>query len=74
VSLNISLSHSRSLKVIETGSIRKLEFFLFAFDSASDILIDNHDFFLTPALDDPVIGSEYCRLVRINWNGVASRL
>ena len=32
VSLNVSLSHSRSLKVIETGTIRKLGYaFLFAF-------------------------------------------
>ena len=34
LSLNISLSHSRSLKVIPTGTIRKLGYdFLFAFHS-----------------------------------------
>ena len=87
--LNISLSYSRSLKVIENGSSRKSRYgFLFAFHSNySSVLYhfrDNARYWPTmaifwcpsPAFDAPLTGLIEIlpyRLVWKNWNGVATQ-
>jgi len=84
VSLNISLSHSRSLKVIETGTIRKLGHGSY---SPSILNIDlscisseakrdigrKSGFFIPLALDASVreVPSEYCPTVWYEKTGMA---
>jgi len=85
VSLNISLSHSRSLNVIGNGTIRKLGYsFLFAFHSNYGCILHHFRdkaryrsrFFHTPLHLTPPLGVfrrilPY-RLAWKNWNGVAT--